>query len=73
MSVANILIGLGLVCIVLGLGGLVYCIDLARRIKAMDPKDADLKGAFYKISAVNMASMGGAFMGLAMVLAGLII
>lgn len=73
MSTANILIGLGLFFVVIGLGGLVYCIDLARRIKAMDPKDADLRGAFYKISAVNMAAMGGAFMGLALFLAGLIL
>lgn len=73
MTIASILIGVGLVAIVLGLGGLVWCINLARRIKTMDPKEADLQSAFVKISAVNMASMGGAFMGLAMVLAGLII
>lgn len=73
MTIASILIGVGLVAIVLGLGGLVWCINLARRIKTMDPKETDLQSTFVKISAVNMASMGGAFMGLAMVLAGLII
>ena len=39
----------------------------------MKPTDEELKGAFYKISAANMASMGSAFLGLALVLAGLII
>lgn len=73
MSTANILIGIGLVFIVVGLAGLVYCINLARRIKTMKPTDEELKSAFYKISAANMASMGGAFLGLALVLAGLII
>lgn len=73
MSTANILIGVGLVFTVVGLGGLVYCIDLARRIRSMDPKAQEIRTAFYRISAVNMASMGGAFVGLALVLVGLII
>lgn len=73
MSTANILIGVGLVFIAGGLSGLVYCINLARRIKTMKPTDEELKGAFYKISAANMASMGAAFLGLALVLAGLIL
>ncbi len=73
MSTANILISLGLVFILVGLAGLVYCIRLAHRIKTMRPSDDEIKGAFYKISAANMASMGSAFLGLALVLAGLII
>ena len=73
MSLANIMISLGLVFIVLGLSGLVYCINLARRIKTMNPNDEEIKSAFYRISAANMASMGAAFLGLALVLAGLII
>lgn len=73
MSTANIMIGLGLIFIVVGLAGLVYCINLARRIKMMNPNDEEIKSAFYRISAANMASMGSAFLGLALVLAGLII
>lgn len=73
MSTANIMIGIGLVFIVVGLAGLVYCINLARRIKTMNPNDDEIKSAFYRISAANMASMGAAFLGLALVLAGLII
>ncbi len=73
MGTANILIGLGLVFIVVGLGGLGYCIRLAHRIRTMNPSDDEIKGAFYRISAANMASMGSAFLGLALVLAGLII
>ncbi|MEM7270283.1 MAG: hypothetical protein AAF401_13675 [Pseudomonadota bacterium] len=73
MSIANILIALGLIFIVAGLSGLVYCINLANRIKTMDPSAEEIKSAFYRISAANMASMGGAFLGLALLLAGLII
>lgn len=73
MSVANIMISLGLVFILVGLAGLVYCINLAQRIKTMNPNDDEIKSAFYRISAANMASMGAAFLGLALVLAGLII
>lgn len=73
MTVANILIGVGLVAIAFGLAGLVWCINLAREVKTMDPRRVDLQAAFMKISAVNTASMGGAFLGLALVLAGLIL
>lgn len=73
MTIANILIGVGLVFIVVGFAGLVYCIDLARRIKRMDPAAPEIKSAFYRISAVNMASMGAAFLGLATLLVGLIL
>ena len=73
MSIPNIMIAVGLVFIVAGLAGLVYCINLAQRIKTMDPSDEEIKSAFYRISAVNMASMGGAFLGLALLLAGLIL
>ena len=73
MSVANILIGLGLVFVAAGLGGLVYCINLAHRIKTMNPSEDEIKEAFHKLPLINMASMGAASMGLALVLAGLII
>lgn len=73
MSIANIMIAVGLVFIVLGMAGLVYCIALARRIRGMDPEEVDMKPYFYRISAVNMAAMGGAFLGLAVLLVGLIL
>ena len=73
MSAANIMIGVGLVFIVAGLAGLVYCINLAQRIRTTNPTDQEVKSAFYRISAANMASMGSAFLGLALLLAGLIV
>ena len=73
MTIANILIGVGLVLIAVGFAGLVYCIDLARRIRRMDPAAKEIQSAFHRVSAVNMASMGFAFIGLAMLLVGLIL
>ena len=64
---------LHVISIIAWMAGLFYCINLAQRIKTMNPNDEEIKSAFYKISAANMASMGAAFLGLALVLAGLII
>lgn len=36
MSVANIMITVGIVMAIAGLGGLVYCINLARQVKRGD-------------------------------------
>ena len=46
---------------------------LARRVQGRLVPEAELQAAFSRLSAVNMASMGGAMLGLAMVLAGLIL
>lgn len=73
MVIANILIGLGLLMAAAGLSGLVWCINLARRVQAGELTEEEMKGALIKLSAVNMASMGGAMLGLAMLLVGLII
>lgn len=73
MTTANILIYAGVFIAVIGMLGLVWCINLARRVRAGQVPDNQLQSAFIKISAVNMAAMGGAFIGLAMVLVGLIL
>lgn len=73
MTTADILIYAGVAIAVLGMFGLVWCINLARRVKAGQVPEDQLQSAFIKISAVNMASMGGAFIGLAMLLVGLIL
>ncbi len=73
MLAANILIAFGIALAVAGLGGLFWCIRLARRVQSGEIEGEALKGALVKISAVNMASMGGAMLGLAMLLVGLII
>lgn len=70
---ATILIVLGLTLAVAGLAGLVWCIRIARKAQTGEIQGEALKDALVKISAVNMASMGGAMLGLAMLLVGLII
>lgn len=73
MTTADILIYAGVAIAILGMFGLVWCINLARRVKGGQVPEDKLQAAFIKISAVNMASMGGAFIGLAMLLVGLIL
>ncbi len=69
----TILIALGLAFVAAGLAGLVWCIITARKAQAGSVSDADMRKILMRLSAVNMASMGGATLGLAMVLAGLIL
>ncbi|QIE55812.1 hypothetical protein G5B40_10330 [Pikeienuella piscinae] len=73
MTAANILIGIGLVAAIAGLAGVVWCIRLARRVQAGKVPEDQLQSAFARLSAVNMAAIGGAMMGLAMLLVGLLI
>lgn len=73
MSIANILAAFGLVLVFAGLFGLFWCIRLARRAQTGDLSEEETKSAFSRISAVNMASMGGATLGLGMLLIGLIL
>jgi len=69
----TILIALGLAFVAAGLCGLFWCIRTARRAQAGGLSDEEMRHVLTKLSAVNMASMGGATFGLAMVLAGLIL
>lgn len=70
---ANIIIGFGLVFVIAGLGGLIYCISVANRIRTANPSEDEIKRVFHRLPLINMASMGAASLGLALVLAGLII
>ena len=70
---AAILIVLGLVLTAAGLFGVFWCIRLARKVQAGEVPESELRGALTRMSAVNMAAMGGAMLGLAMLLVGLII
>ncbi|MEX2520655.1 MAG: hypothetical protein WD969_15130 [Paracoccaceae bacterium] len=71
--IANLLIGFGLVLAAAGFFGLIWCIRLARKVQAGAVPEAELQSAFSKLSAVNMGAMGGAMLGLAMLLVGLIL
>ncbi|WP_340108868.1 hypothetical protein [Pikeienuella sp. HZG-20] len=73
MTAAIILIGLGLALAVLGLAGIVWCIRLARRVQTGKVPEDQLRSAFIRLSTVNMASIGGAMIGLAMLLVGFLI
>ena len=68
-----ILITVGIVMAIAGLAGVFWCIKFARKMQAGEIPEAELQGALTKLSAVNMASMGGAMLGLAILLVGLII
>lgn len=68
-----ILITVGIVMAIAGLSGVFWCIRFARKMQAGDIPEAELSAALTKLSAVNMASMGGAMLGLAVLLVGLII
>ena len=71
--ISTILITIGGIFIAAGLFGLFWCIATARRAQSGKMSDEELKAAFSKVSAINMASMGGATLGLSMLLVGLIL
>lgn len=73
MLIANIMIGLGLIMALAGLFGVIWCIHFAQKMKAGAMSEDEMKAGIVKLSAVNMASMGGAMLGLSILLAGLII
>ena len=73
MALSVLLVAVGAAMAAAGLAGLVWCIRLARRVKAGAVPEAELQAAFARLSAVNMASMGGATLGLALILFGLIL
>ena len=73
MVVANIMIGVGLAMTVAGLFGVMWCIRFAQRMKSGEMPEEEMKAGLVKLSAVNMASMGGAMLGLSVLLVGLIL
>lgn len=73
MVITDLLVALGLVLVFAGLGGIVWCLRLARRLQGGDVSEEEARGAINRLSAVNMASMGGATLGLSLLLVGLIL
>ncbi len=69
----DILVSIGVGVTVLGLVGLVLCIRKAAALRALkDDPDAQ-RAAMHGLVALNMASVGVAFIGLALVVVGLIL
>lgn len=70
--VSNLLISFGLVLVIAGLAGLVWCVQLARRAQSGQMSDEEIKGVAGTLAAANSASMGGAMLGLGLMLVGFI-
>ncbi len=62
--------GVGLA--VLGIGGLGFCIKLARDVKRDDIAGKDTKDRMQMLVALNTAALGTAFIGLALVTVGVL-
>ena len=73
MTISASLIAIGLVMTVAGLFGVMWCIRFAQRMKGGGMSEEEMKAGLVKLSAVNMASMGGAMLGLSVLLVGLIL
>lgn len=73
MTVAHILIGLGIAAVLAGLAGLGWCIALARRVQTGAMTEEEVKAAFSRLSLINMASIGVAALGLALTVVGLVL
>ncbi|MEM7547557.1 MAG: hypothetical protein AAF367_18680 [Pseudomonadota bacterium] len=71
--IPTVLISFGLVLVIAGLGGLVWCVRLARRAQSGNLSDEEIKGVAGTLAAVNSAAMGGAMLGLGLMLVGFII
>lgn len=64
---------LGLLLTVLGLGGLGYCIVQGLRIRGGALPAEQIHARLHRLVAVNLASVGVAALGLAMLVAGVVL
>lgn len=67
------LIWAGAALTVVGLAGLVWCIVLARKAKRAGLDDAAMRTELQRIVTINLAAMGLSALGLAAVVAGIIL
>lgn len=65
------LVVLGIVLVLAGLGGLVHCIRTGYAIRREKPAPDVARAQLQRLVAVNLASVAGAGLGLAMVVVGL--
>ena len=73
MPVSLILVVLGAVLAVAGIVMLVICMRRAARLRRDDVPDAHVQGEMRFLIVLNMAGVGLAFIGLAVVLVGVIL
>lgn len=66
------LIAIGILLTLAGLGGLVWCILTARKIQKGEIPEERAHAVLSRLSAINMASLGGAALGLALLLLALL-
>ncbi|MEL6679661.1 MAG: hypothetical protein AAFQ51_13230 [Pseudomonadota bacterium] len=70
----TIMIYVGAALVVLGLVGIGYCLREAARLKKLAQEDPEaVRSRLHGLVAVNMGAVGLAFMGLALVVVGLIL
>ncbi len=67
------LIVLGAILSLLGVGGLVWCILLAIRLRGITLPEDQMKAKFQRIVVVNLAALGTSSLGLMLVVAGIVL
>lgn len=66
-----VLVVLGIILVLAGLGGLAHCIRTGYAIRREKPGPDAARARLQRLVAVNLASVAGAALGLAMVVVGL--
>lgn len=67
------LIWVGAALTLVGLAGLVWCIVLARRAKQSGLDDAAMRAALQRVVTINLGAVGVSALGLAAVVAGILL
>lgn len=67
------LIWAGAALTMIGLGGLIYCILRAARAKRAGLEDAAMRAELQRVVTINLAAVGVSALGLAAVVAGIIL
>jgi hypothetical protein len=62
----------GAVLVLAGLGGLVHCIRQGHSIRGAGLPPEEIRARLHKLIAINLASVAGAAIGLALVVVGLL-
>lgn len=64
---------IGVVLSLAGLGGILWCIRRAARLRRGDVSDSDVRGELGKLVMAHTASIGAAFLGLGLLIVGLLL